>query len=325
MGHYSGFEALYPCGLCSRHFEAFGAFFQHEEDTGHWCNPSDYDTPDMSIDTRSAVDEQWFATPQAGEQHKDNVTNHEVYMPTIQCDSCERRFDTLEACYQHEDALGHGCKPFLCEICNRGFRFPDELDKHTEDHHPKTLKCDTCTSTYRTEGLRDDHMDAEDHYVKPFKCETCTKVHRTGALRDQHQADVGHYNDLHCAECNKYFKDVKRLRQHRRAKIHSGEAQSCPFCKVPFRSASLAARHIELARCTPELGLNREKVWQYYRECDPQGVFTEAPDSQYDSELGNTVLALIGKPLDGKSLNGKAVDGKALNGKASSATFAAAN
>lgn len=270
MRHYQGFEALYPCGFCNCHFESFDALAQHKEDTGHWPKRSNCDKKDMSIDKQSAVNQQWFTAPQAGEQHKDNVTAHEVYMRTFECHSCESRFDTLEACYQHEDALGHGSKPFPCGICYRSFRFPRDVDKHIEDDHPK------------------------------FKCETCPETFHTQDERDKHQRAPGHY---HRSICSTYLSRPNKLQQHleghetgshqRKFSIVRVDGNSCPFCHDTFTNVHQLLRHIELSRCDWEPGLNRDKIWQHYRKCDPQGVFTEPPDSQYDKEQGDIVLAWV--------------------------------
>ena len=329
MGHFQVGELPEYCWMCNCRFKTFEACVEHMDAQGHsfWqfldetgdeslpvqeevdehVAAGHWDEPlacDSAIEAQSAVDPQWSANPQAGQQHEDNMTDHEVDMRTIKCDSCDHRFDTLKACYEHEDALGHGYKEFICEICNRGFRSPEDPDKHIEeDHYPKPFKCETCPATYRTENLRAQHMGAEDHYVKSFQCETCPEAFYTQDQRAEHQKSLRHYHRLHCTICNTYFATRNKLQQHlethktkslvRKSSIDHVDGKSCTFCTDTFDTAWSLARHIELSICPWGSGLDREKIWQYYRKCDPQGVFTEDPDSQYDKEQGETVLAWI--------------------------------
>ena len=274
MGHYQAYEMQFSCGLCICRFETFPALLEHKEATGHWEKPL---ACDSAIETQSAVSSRCFANPQAGQQHEDNITYREVDRRPFKCLSCECRLDAREACIQHEDATGHGPRPFDCEICHRCFVFQYDLDVH---------------------------MDA-DHYPKAFKCETCAEAFRTQDERDLHQESFYHYHRLHCTICDRYYATQGSLYEHLQSVTHrtkSHERQflivhvdgiTCPFCGKTLATATSLATHLEKSACPSAQRLNREKLWQYYRKCDPQSVFTEPPDNQYSNEQGETVIAWV--------------------------------
>lgn len=137
-----------------------------------------------------------------------------------------------------------------------------------------SFQCETCALRFLSSVERAAHMDAQDHYRESFKCETCPKTFRTEDLRDQHQELDGHYHRLHCTYCNTYHKSAYFLKRHLKTHTTRSLAISCPFCNGSYVDAGGVAHHIEMGSCRHAPALNREKVWQYYRKCDPQGVFT---------------------------------------------------
>jgi len=286
---------------------------------------------DSAIETQSANDPKWSANPHAGQQHEDNMTYHEVYQPPFKCEWCDCRFETMPDCSRHMNAENNHslwpCKkchsvflpdqhvehmtvkhdylePFECKTGDVAFLIQDERDQHidAEDHYVEPYECETCPKAFRTQDERDQHMKAEDHYRETFKCETCPKVFHTQDLRDKHQSSEGHYHRLYCADCDRYYSAPEAVQQHRKSERHKRQCQAdyqddrvpCPRCSDTFSNAWRLARHIELSVCPWGSGLTREKIWQYYRKCDPQGVFTEPPDSQYNKEQGDTALTWNG-------------------------------
>ena len=198
-------------------------------------------------DTQCRVCLRCFVHPQACYQHR-QATGHHVHQFPHKCDSCVRRFETETACFQHMDALGHWVWPSCCETCTARFKY----DIHCENH-----------------------MREHDHYHKPYHCPTCQPAWRTCNERDQHQASTGHYGHLHCADCDRYFQSAGNLDQHRKSRIHQGTTVRCPFCADAFVTASGLSHHIETSACPKAKNLDRQKVWQFLRERDSQGGFTE--------------------------------------------------
>ncbi|THW80430.1 hypothetical protein D6D17_09860 [Aureobasidium pullulans] len=182
-------------------------------------------------------------------------------MGSYECDSCTRCFESWKACQQHMNALGH-------------WRWPHE--------------CDTCYSRFSTLRGSVDHMNKKDHWSYPYDCETCDLAFRSEDARDRHQNDEGHYKDLHCSDCDRYFRHANNLAQHTNSRVHRGSTIACPFCQTTLTTASGVIHHVETSACPKARNLDRNVIHRGLRQLDHDGKFTERLLEWHD---GNSINA----------------------------------
>ena len=174
---------------------------------------------------------------------------------TYNCTYCDystpKRFLLSRHMKRHSDE-----RPFMCNICEKGFIHSSELQSHMNTHTGiKKYKCKHCVSSFMTSGEVVRHTRYKHTHQKPHKCIHCeyTSVEKSKLMRHLriHTGEGGknisisnlrthvqrlHSNELilQCNVCNEYFQYSYLFESHKQ--IHIGEkrikCELCPYSSI---------------------------------------------------------------------------------------------
>lgn len=176
---------------------------------------------------------------------------------TFMCDICsEQFFDSLT--FKEHKSIDHKAatsKPLKCTICNAGFCFKRNLQKHMEKYHVEGIYyCKDCNIKFKLLLNLITHM--ENHGGKtPFKCPDCDdEFSESNYFLEHYQIHLHNkFNDpsnfekskltapkaeikkpLKCTACNKGFTSENNYKRHTQ-KFHVIRIYNCKECNVKFR------------------------------------------------------------------------------------------
>ncbi|KAM7349229.1 uncharacterized protein ACRADG_008249 [Cochliomyia hominivorax] len=154
-----------------------------------------------------------FPCPQCPQvfNHKNAISRHVKVihegLKRFPCTYCPKRFGTRNSQVCHE-RLHTGERPFICEICHRGFVQPEGLRSHMKNHDKNLRKhvCKYCSQRFITLKNLVDH---ERRHLgdKPHICNICSKgfysdadlkTHRSSHLEaavGSNQDEISVYNE----------------------------------------------------------------------------------------------------------------------------------
>lgn len=84
-----------------------------------------------------------------------------------ECETCERRFRTLNACNQHVEAVNHYHSFFECNACNGEFWKHEDLLRHMETY------CHDCERSFQNESNLRAHLNSRIHRGATVECPFC--------------------------------------------------------------------------------------------------------------------------------------------------------
>ena len=93
--------------------------------------------------------------------------------PPVQCDMCEKTFDTPAAMVKHR--YHHYEYMYECDHCGKGFHFESQLREHLRVHQLQgdwTCFRPKCGKRFKHESELNAHLIA--HNKKEYKCEECS-------------------------------------------------------------------------------------------------------------------------------------------------------
>ena len=147
------------------------------------------------------------------------ISSFRTVNPTVVPTRC-RGDRTFENSYKLTlDMSGHTLeKPFVCNICGKGFSREPNLKQHLRVHSHKVFPCPICSETFQNESDRLIHVLTQE----------CTRGHR-------HLRQIA--NIWHCLTCDdKDFVNREEAESH--ARRHEIEKEfPCPMCSQDFKGA----------------------------------------------------------------------------------------
>ncbi|XP_036614027.1 zinc finger protein 23-like [Trichosurus vulpecula] len=109
---------------------------------------------------------------------------------------------------------GEELRPYVCQICGKGFRKPNLLSKHKVIHRQE----------------------------KPYICQECGMAFIQLLRLKRHQQTHSGERPFYCDECGGTFTRLSSLQRHQR--IHTGEKPySCVYCGHSFTESGTMRRH----------------------------------------------------------------------------------
>lgn len=113
---------------------------------------------------------------------------HNIDMELYSCDKCDYKTYSLAKLNNIHKLIHSSEKPFLCDLCGKGFKNPKQLRNHKIIHKVKTIEkmqnCTYCDRTFADKRLLKVHIAGVHEKIKPFCCSYCGyKAASNGALK----------------------------------------------------------------------------------------------------------------------------------------------
>ncbi|XP_070574976.1 zinc finger protein 236-like [Ptychodera flava] len=138
---------------------------------------------------------------------------------------CEQvQFSQLAQLKRHFREHHLDSRPFVCTICNKGFKRAGHLKEHMQTHEPGTA--------------------ASRNRPTPHVCDTCGKSFAKPSQLERHIRIHTGERPFQCDECDKAFNQKNALQVHK--KKHTGEKpHKCEFCEMAFSQKGNLKTHIK--------------------------------------------------------------------------------
>ncbi|XP_072043879.1 uncharacterized protein [Amphiura filiformis] len=180
--------------------------------------------------------------------HERKATKPLFQCPELYCMvQCKAKKDLME-----HQMIHTGVRPYVCEICGKGFIRPSQLKAHKRIHTEDYIYCNLC-DTFRTttNSILQSHIKKK-HSNKPEErkpilknhmCELCGVCCATNAALTYHRMAVHIKEKLYsCDQCDYVTSHKSSVRSHINSIHEKLKPHKCQFCEKSF--ANRRARDI---------------------------------------------------------------------------------
>ncbi|XP_072026575.1 uncharacterized protein [Amphiura filiformis] len=217
-----------------------------------------------------------------------------------------------------------GKRPFVCDVCNKGFRHHTGLSCHKKTHrgHTGAVSCDVCKMEFEQPHQLDRHMQTHKE-ERPHQCGFCTNNFKRAMDLRQHikfyHSEIADKvdqivpkestppepeGDFKCRQCDRSFKTTQGLEQHKRrthnsdvkrknllVKCRDGEQKyACQRCQKQFNSRKALINHrfthttVRPYTCTI-CGRSFKRQWELHKHKMTHTQQPSVPCTQCDAQF----------------------------------------
>ncbi|GFW68440.1 zinc finger protein 233 [Trichonephila clavipes] len=136
-------------------------------------------------------------------------------------------------------------KPYICEICNKGFSKTGRLKEHSWTHtNEKPYVCEMCSKGFSRNGNLKRHLRIHTE-EKPYACEMCNSRFSQTCHLKAHLCILAKEKPYVCEICKKGFSYPSNLKTH--LLIHTTEKPYvCEMCSKSFTRNGDLKRHLRI-------------------------------------------------------------------------------
>lgn len=215
------------------------------------------DTPDFACPECSVVCLRWRTM--TGHLWRHHLCDMELH----QCDQCDFRTYSLSKLENlHKRTHGEE-RPFLCDVCGKGFKTGKQLRNHKAIHRQGSGQwsavatgqgngsasslpaeaCSECGRCFRVRRLLQLHRDSVHRKLRPFLCSYCGHRASSQSSLKMHLRQHTGEKPFACNLCEYRTGDHNSLRRHKMR--HSGtKPYKCPYCPYACIQSSTFKSHL---------------------------------------------------------------------------------
>ncbi|KAM3968988.1 uncharacterized protein ACR2FA_002923 [Aphomia sociella] len=151
--------------------------------------------------------------------YKEHIRNHETKERTrkrhyYNCNYCTYKSVNKCTLNAHINKVHLHIRPFVCDICCKGFHKKSTLTEHIRIHgNRKELTCELCGESYVCNRTLKEHLRLHTG-DKPYRCEICDEKFASSGRRLEHCKRKHGEKTESCLVCDKKFSIRKEVNRH---------------------------------------------------------------------------------------------------------------
>ncbi|XP_027874610.1 zinc finger protein 585A-like [Xiphophorus couchianus] len=157
------------------------------------------------------------------------------------CGDCGKEFGRSYHLKRHIMSHRKAAKSdfYTCPDCKQIFYFPEDLNKHLEDHVKENSgTCPKCNERFGSAEELETHMQV---HRKSFPCGTCGKKFKVEYALKKHEESHQH-DQYYCSLCQKHFMKLSHYKRH--VQVHDRRESRCPHCNDVFLKLTAFKYHL---------------------------------------------------------------------------------
>ncbi|CAD7006640.1 unnamed protein product [Ceratitis capitata] len=170
-------------------------------------------------------------------------TNY-VQRANWQCKICHAIFAKRSLLKEHRLRMHPQEKPFICNICSKGFKSKFTLSQHKHKHSRlDSIKCEKCGKYFRSQ-LHLQRHNKNFHLTSTYTCHICNaKFENYTQMRFQYHVRQHGEKRFQCQFCEKSFH--QKIHQLNHERTHTKEQPfCCEICGKSYRQQTACREHM---------------------------------------------------------------------------------
>ncbi|KAK6629138.1 hypothetical protein RUM43_002955 [Polyplax serrata] len=174
---------------------------------------------------------------------------HKIDMELYKCDQCPYKTPSYSRLTNIHRGIHGKARPFLCDICGKGFKTVKQMRNHKNIHKAKMVRmsvchCEICGRTVADKRQLELHINNTHKKKKPYLCYMCGYASAVKHSLVVHMRRHTGEKPYQCEKCEYKTADHNALRRHKMK--HSGVRNyKCSHCSYTCIQASTYKVHIK--------------------------------------------------------------------------------